>query len=484
MLMNIQNIKLQGLSKEEFYEHIKNGLISVRHSRLIPFDRAGDEMALTSVFLSALRLVREFRKEIFSNLKIPQGGEVLYFSEVSFKDCPDCRLDGAVLVFKAGKIVDVAVFEMKNGNNPLDKMQIEKYAELCKSLKIEKLVTVSNQFVSDISYCPVGVKSLKNFSRFHLSWTYILTVAHILLFKNEVAIQDEDQIEIMREVLEYLENKKSGVVGFNYMKKGWTLFSEQVVSGATLKLNSLEVEETVASWIQEEQDLALFLSRSLGVLVDTRNQKYKDSKQKQEELKRILVNDKQLYFNFKIKNVISDIKTMAYFDKRAIEFQVSIPVGVGSSRSKISWLKKQLDGCSKKNDSFDNITANIYIDLLFRNSSKVERLKYNSLAGIQNEYNDREIREFKVLINRDYGKLFLSPGKFIENLEKDSLEFYDLIVQHLKKWQEKAPTAKNEAVAYNGMNNEIYLNEGASPSLGNTGTQDIAVGIIEENKDS
>jgi hypothetical protein len=40
----------------------------------------------------------------------------------------------------------------------------------------------------------------------HFSWTYLLTKAHLLLFKNNDTIKDEDQIFIMRELLYYMEN--------------------------------------------------------------------------------------------------------------------------------------------------------------------------------------------------------------------------------------------------------------------------------------
>lgn len=486
--MNIIS-RLQGLTLEEFNQHIQEGNIQVRPARLIPFDRAGDEMALTSVFLSALRLVREFRKAIFSELNLSQSGDIHYYTELSFKDRPDSRIDGVIIIFKSGKIQDVAVFEMKNGNNELDPVQLEKYTELCRNLKIEKLVTISNQFTSDINSCPVGIKNLKSFTRYHLSWTYVLTLAHILLFTNDIAIEDQDQVEIMREVLEYLENKKSGVVGFNYMKKGWAELVEQIVAGTTLRLNSPEVEDTVQSWIQEEQDLALFLSRSLGIMVDTRNKKGQ-GKQKLEEFKRDLIRDHQLEFNFRIKNVVSEIKTTAYFNKRAVELQVSLPVGSGGSRLKLSWLKKQLDYCQKKApEALDLLKPTICIDVLFKNSGKAERLNFNSFYLLKNEYNDRDIREFKVSLTKDYGRVFAAPGKFIEALESDSLDFYRLLVQHLEKWQEKAPEAKEKPVGYKQVEeeNSLEIKDESQPEMKYVEKEELiespAQMAIEENQD-
>ena len=57
--------KILGLKKVEFDELInqEKGII-LRQAQLIPIFKPGDEMALSSVFLSSLRLIREF-KEIF-----------------------------------------------------------------------------------------------------------------------------------------------------------------------------------------------------------------------------------------------------------------------------------------------------------------------------------------------------------------------------------------------------------------------------------
>ena len=43
----------------------------------------------------------------------------------------------------------------------------------------------SNEFVSDSKESPVQkIKTPKKFQLYHFSWTYLLTVAHILLFDN------------------------------------------------------------------------------------------------------------------------------------------------------------------------------------------------------------------------------------------------------------------------------------------------------------
>lgn len=437
--------KLHGLTKEEFYQLKKEKQLSFKVARLIPLDKPGDEMALTSVFMSTLRLVKEFRNKILSDLRISQKGEIVYLTEFGIKDFPNCRFDGIIIVFKSNKITDVAVFEMKNGNSILDKEQMERYFSLCRDLRIEKLVSVSNQFVSDVSHCPVGVKSLKSLKRYHLSWTYILTIGQLLLFKNDKNINDDDQAEIMKEALSYFENKKSGIVGKSSMKKEWVNLSEQITLGTTIKSKSEDLEGTVLSWIQEEQDLGLFLSRKLGVMVDVNNSKYKNNMKKQlDDYKKQLLDKKTLDSSLRIKGVVSNLNIIADFSKRAIEFNVSLNVGNDSSRKKISWLKKQFELCLKRSDDFLNIESNVFVDILFKNSNKSERISLGQLRNLQNEYNHRDIREFKVVFIKDYGKLFLANFKFITSLEMDSLEFYRMVVQNLKKWEVKVPLVKIE----------------------------------------
>ena len=68
--------KLIGLSINDFDEIVnqvvnpKDKQIELRSARLIPALKTGDEMALTSIFLSTLRLVKEFRDVLFREFKI------------------------------------------------------------------------------------------------------------------------------------------------------------------------------------------------------------------------------------------------------------------------------------------------------------------------------------------------------------------------------------------------------------------------------
>ena len=267
---------LKGIHIDQFMEIIKDKQqLSVRSARLIPLIKPGDEMALTSIFLSALKLVKEFRDEIFSEVGLSRAGKIYVFTEVSFKELNNEQPDGLIIVVGGGKIKDAALLEMKNKNSVLKEDQVQSYLAVAKKYDIKKFITVSNQFVSSPTQSPLNIKPPKGVDLYHLSWSYILTKAHILLFKDRPNIEDEDQVEIMREVVKYLDHEKSGVTGFTVMKKGWNTITEKVRTGSAIKKNDPELHEAVASWLEEERDMALMLSRELGVLVQTGLRKFK-----------------------------------------------------------------------------------------------------------------------------------------------------------------------------------------------------------------
>ena len=78
--------KLVGLKKTDFDDYVNNGKIIFSEARLIPILKTGDEMALTSILMSSIRLVKEFRNQIFSELRIKKGGKAFFYTEVRFMD--------------------------------------------------------------------------------------------------------------------------------------------------------------------------------------------------------------------------------------------------------------------------------------------------------------------------------------------------------------------------------------------------------------
>ena len=146
--MNKKPTKILGLTLDKFEELITKGNeIHLQPAKLIPFHKPGDEMALTSIFLSGLRLIKEFRDEIFQILYVNKTNKILIFTEIEFV-LFDKRIDGLILIIRSNKIYDAVLLEVKNKRNDLELRQIEEYLKISKEYGIPKFLTVSNQFVS------------------------------------------------------------------------------------------------------------------------------------------------------------------------------------------------------------------------------------------------------------------------------------------------------------------------------------------------
>ena len=458
--------KIIGLKKNEFDEFIKNGEIQLREARLIPFAKPGDEMALTSVILSSIRLINEFKRMILSESKMMLGGKIYVFTEIIFSEFSDLRIDGLLIIVKNGIIRDAAIFEMKNGANEINKEQIENYLKIAKAYSIPRLITVSNQFVSEPTQFPVNIKASKNLELYHFSWSYLLTLGHILLFNNDTNIADEDQVEIMKEVINYLEYEKSGIYGFNQMKKGWSSIVEKINSGASLKQNDPDLEDTVISWQQEEKDMALILSKNLGVLVNSGKVKYKGNlKTRLDDDKKKIISNKFLTSTLRVKGAVSDIKIKALFEKRIIEMSVTLKAPQDKTiRGQLGWIKRQIDICNKKNEkTFQKIKNEILIEIIIRNSNKSERISLIDIDNIYAEIKNKEIKEFKILFIKDFGKQFASRIKFVEIIERMIVDFYSGIVQFLSKWEKHAPkmieTNKTDVIEINDEDSDQNISE-------------------------
>lgn len=434
--------KLIGLKKETFNELIKRKEIAVVRPRLIPTYRVGDEMAITSVLLSALRLIKEFRYEFLSNAKISKRGKMYVYTEVVFSEFPESRIDGLLIIVKSGVIRDAAILEVKNGNDKLDRNQLERYQQIARKLEIPTFITVSNEFVTEPSQSPVTLKQYKSISTYHFSWTYLLTIAHVLLYKNAANIEDEDQVETMKEVVRYFETDKSGVVGYSRMSSDWVQTVDNINKGGVLKVSDKEVVGAVRSWQQQERDMALALSRAIGFLVESGEAKYKGNlQQRVDDDRKALVSSRKLESNFKVRGAASDIKAHVIFDKRTIEMSVSLKVpGDKTAKGQIGWFKRQMELCWKRQPLLiEGMTKGLYLETCIKSARLNGRFPLSAFENMIESCYGKELREFRIIYVRDLGSRFSSARKFVELSECMLKDFYNGIVQHLVRWEPSAP---------------------------------------------
>ena len=439
--------KLIGLSKSDFDNYIKPNdskfepQIYVRPARLIPALKTGDEMALASIFLSSLRLVKEFRDLLFKEFKFSKNGKLYYYTEVSFPKLFKERIDAMIMNVVSGKIKDVVFFEMKSAKNNLEKTQIEKYIKISRKLKVNKLITISNQFVSDSKESPIEkIKVPPTFNLYHFSWTYLLTTAHILLFDNDENIDDIDQIEIMKEVVEYLEHPKSGLLGNTSMNKSWKEVCEKLYKNERVLKTDVVLKEAVQSWHQEEKDLALLLSRALGTNIKS---SAKNKKSLELDMSKLL-KSKMLYGSLIIKDIVSKVDIQLDFNKRQIQLGVNLILPMDrKNNAKITFLFKQLEKCKKSEGGlYDEVENHLLIEPDFKFLKSHPNF---NLVDLKNEdfrkYND--IQNFKILFIKSLKADFSSPKNFVKEIENGTLKFYEAIIQHLSNWKKSPPKVDN-----------------------------------------
>ena len=436
-MIKMKLTKFVGLKIEDFDLLVKSGQIQLQPARLIPILKTGDEMALTSIFLSTVKLVKEYRNTIFKELKLSRSGRAYYYTEASFPEISKSRIDGLIIIVIKGIIKDAAFFEMKNKNNGVDKDQVESYLEISKKLRVNKLVTVSNEFVADSSHSPIKVRVPKSITLSHFSWTYLMTKGQLLLFQNEENIKDEDQVEIMREALFYLENSVSGVSGYTQMKSGWKQLAEDIRAQKSLRLSDSYIEDAVLSWYEEEKDMALLMSRKLGVLVKS-TPKSKESLKN--DIKR-LIKENFISGTLSVKNSVSDIKIMAEFERRNVSMSVKVvpPMNKGNW-GRISWINKQLENSKKKSEvAFRLIEDHIWIEADVKYAKAKLKVKLSELDTLKELSQGKEIQTFHIVVINGFGSSFASTKKFIELIERMVLDYYEGVVQHMTNWNKPAP---------------------------------------------
>ena len=102
-----------GKVPEQFSARPKPSSSNFQEARLIPLLKTGDEGALTSIFLSSVKLIKEYREDIFKEIQIPRNGKAYYLTEVEFRDIDEKfngRFDGMIVVVVSKKIKDAVVF--------------------------------------------------------------------------------------------------------------------------------------------------------------------------------------------------------------------------------------------------------------------------------------------------------------------------------------------------------------------------------------
>ena len=252
-------------------DFLKNAL----RARLIPtVADSRKEERIVSVLLSTLSVVPLFAEQLLKRCGVRMGktSDLRSYTEVEFVAADGSRKDrpDGVLCLLTRKSRWTAFLEAKIDNNEISEEQVHRYAEIARELGIDAVITLSNQLAPLPSHVPYSVpKRLSNrVEFFHLSWISVLTQASLILRDDEGI--SREQAFILEEMARYFEHPSSGVKRFDKMNSEWRSLVLGVRDEQQFKRSSPEIENTVASWHQEERDVCLLLSRRIGERVSIR----------------------------------------------------------------------------------------------------------------------------------------------------------------------------------------------------------------------
>jgi hypothetical protein len=398
-------------------------------SKLFPIGKTTDENQTTSIFLSTLSAVKEFREDILFQIdvkKIKNRNITLHtyieIPSVSMEDRPD-----GLIVLTSGvhnPVIEwVALIESKIGNNDIDGEQIERYIKLAKELDIENIITISNQLVSTPFETPLCNIRKSKVNLFHWSWIYLKVTAGRLL---KSGIDDEDHIYILSEFRRYV-NKHNGIKNYMGMEKSWKETTESFMD----KSNKPLIEEIIKSYKQEEKDICLQLTETTGHYVKLKI----TNKTRDDLMSESLDKNKIVCTPFYLDddtNIVFELETD--FVKRKITCITKHKNNNGKAKAQTTKLL---------NCFIPDITSEdeIVIGAIYprRSSAKSDFATLSQLLNDKEEgiysilnknYGDT-VKEFEIRMSDDLGKDFHRPQVIVtrlENLVKIFLEKVVLII--------------------------------------------------------
>ena len=420
-------------------------LNNAQPARLIPaIADSRKEERIVSILLATLPKVPLFAEKILEccGERVSKSSTLSSYTEVEFpsldgsgKDRPD-----GVLCLTTRKARWVAILEAKIEKVEIDEEQVHRYADLARKYQVDAVITLSNQLVPLPTHVPYSVSKRvgSHVKFFHFSWISILTQARLLL-RNRKDISPE-QAFILGEMSRYFEHPSSGVRRFEQMNSEWRTLVHGIRNGQQFKRTSPEIENTVASWHQEERDVCLILSRRIGEQISIRRLSRKHQAEPARRLRDAcddLISSNELRFAFSIPNAASDLEVVADMQRRTIScsMKLNAPLDKQRASARINWLRRQLR---------DVDGGNIQIRAVWPGRAMPTQASLSEVKAdsryLENERPGMAPTSFEIVMIGDIAGRFSGRRTFIEDLEKLIPEFYDEIGQHLRPWAPPPPS--------------------------------------------
>lgn len=421
-------------------------LAEAQSARLIPtVAPSRKEERIVSILLATLTVVRPLAKELLHRCGVRMGKttKLHSYTEVSFPGIRDGSIErpDGVLRVVTRKVTWTVLVEAKIDNAQLNEEQIQRYGEIARKYGVDAVITLSNQLVSLPTHIPYFVpkRTASRVNFYHFSWISLLTRASLIL--RDMGGLDTEQAFILGEMVRFFEHGSSGVRRFDKMNSEWRGLVLSVRSAAQFKRTSPEIENTVASWFQEERDICLILNRRITkrvVLRLTRKHRLDPELRLRDACDR-LITSHELCSAFTIQDAASDLEVTANLQTRTISSSMRLIAARDkkSARARINWLLRQL-----KNIDGTNVFVRVHWPgRVMPTQAPLADSLADPTCLLSDQTGASPIR-FEVFMLRELGGRFSGNKTFIEDLETLVPEFYDRIGQKLRAWVPPPPPIK------------------------------------------
>jgi hypothetical protein len=437
-------------------------------ARLIPATKTSakeQEQRATSALLAVMSIVPSFGNAVLKYLGAPKG-TIETFVEPHFETESGGTAipDGLVFVHR-GKTAWTCLVEVKTGKSELQEDQIDRYLQIANREGYQGLLTISNEIVADPSESPVKVDGRRlrgDMKLAHLSWFRIMTEA--VQEHQHHGVEDPEQAWILNELIEYLDDERSGAGGFDGMPKSWVQVRNAAHQG-TLRANDPGVDEVAESWAEFVEYMALRLRQNLGRNVTPLYPGQSTAESRLDENRRSLGEDTDLEAIIKVPDAVAPIHIRADLRSQQVTTQVRVPAPKDHrAKTRINWLLRQLR----------NAPADVRITVQFQRTRKTTSLMLDDARAkpeglLLPEDSHREPKAFEVAVAKKMGmKQGKTRGSFAREMMDQVLDFYGDVVQELHKWTAPPPKLTEEKIPDDEDTERIEVVEAPTPDTSTT----------------
>jgi hypothetical protein len=387
------------------------------------------EPRATSALLSVLPAVPSFGRALLRSLDAP-AGSISTFTEVRLQDADGVTHvpDGAIVIEKGTRRWS-ALLEVKTARNELPADQVVRYLDLARRYGFDALFTVSNQIVADPQELPYRIKGQKigRLTVRHLSWWQVLTEA--IIQHRFRGIDDPDQAWILGELVRFLTDERSGASGFLGMGESWVKVRDGARDG-TLPSSGPEALAASARWEQLVEYLCLNLSQELGVVVRAKQPRGKKPADRVADASRAFAENATLHGSASVPGAVGPIDLLA--DLKAKQLTTSVPIDAPAdgkrAQTKITWLLRQLK------DAPDHLRVDVrYPNRKIGSSALLRDCRKDPSTLLLTSEPSCQPKSFVLALTKPIkAKAGTGSGSFVEEVRRQTVDFYRDIVQDLK----------------------------------------------------